>query len=376
MYFLFWLIIFGFAYIVYACKHKASPEERLSNLKKMEESLKCEKEFCEKELEDLKKMKNVIPSIRDSLIEKKLTTPEVEDLNSKYDDRIKEFAKNTKSKKKYFTSLYEEMSDFLKIENIEFADEVDEAQKHFNATVEGIYGEAATFCELSNYHELIVLDSINLPYNYLNSYTQDNQIDFIVINCRGIFLLEVKNYFPSKMYDASTITYEINNQGYLELNSDTYEHSVYTKRNGIQRQMELHKQALADVLEKHDKVNYIKFIHNVCVIPDTIIPAKVKTIGEELITESRLYSEVLNAPNICLSHDEIKELEQIINNENQEERIYTYTVMKDIPDNVLEYMLNYKRCFHPHRRSIAELNYEINNIENKVKNIEEKISEF
>lgn len=231
-----------------------------------------------------------------------------------------------------------------------------------------------------------ILDSINLPYEYLGSSTKDNQIDSIVINSRGIFILEVKNYYPDKMQNASTITYEINDQGYLELNSvdemGKRKKAVYDSGNGIRKQMALHRQALAGVLKKHNKFDYINYIHSVCVIAKSSYYSEVdgtefKTIGKNIITEDKLYFEVLTDPNfpVCLSYDEIKELEQIINSENQEERKYTYTIMKDIPDNIMEYMLNYNSHFHPHRRSEEELTDRINNIESEIKRIEERLSQ-
>lgn len=385
MYFLFLLILFGIAYIAYASK--VSSNERLKELKNKKESLKREKEKCEAELKDLKEMNDVVSAIHDSLIEKKLTAQEVRDLDKKYNDKIETFAKSIGKNRMLFNWFYKEISHLLKIENVEFADEVDEAQKHFNSTLEGISGENSVLYELLNYrNELEVLNSINLPYEYLSGYTKDNQIDSIVISSRGIFVLEVKNYYPDKMQNALTITYEINDQGYLELNSvdemGKRKKAVYDSGNGIRKQMALHRQALAGVLKKHNKFDYINYIHSVCVIAKSSYYSEVdgtefKTIGENIITEDKLYFEVLTNSNfpVCLSYDEIKELEQIINSENQEERKYTYTIMKDIPDNVMEYMLNYNLKFHPHRRSEEELTDRINNIESETKRIEEKLSQ-
>lgn len=385
MYFLFLLILFGIAYIVYASK--VSSDERLEELRNKKENLKREKEKCEAELKDLKEMNDVISTIHDSLIEKKLTAQEVSDLNKEYNDKIETFAKSIGKNRMFFNWFYKEIGHLLKIENVEFADEVDEAQKHFNATLEGIGGESSVLSELFNYeNELEILHSINLPYEYLGSNTKDNQIDSIVISNRGIFILEVKNYYPDKMQNALTITYEINDQGYFELNSvdemGKRKKTIYNSGNGIRKQMELHRQALAGILKKHNKSNYIDYIHSVCVIAESsfyseIDGTKFKTIGKNIITEDKLYSEVLTDPNfpVCLSYDEIKELEQIINSENQEERKYTYTIMKDIPDNVMEYMLNYNSHFHPHHRSEEELTDRINNIESETKRIEEKLSQ-
>lgn len=385
MYFLFLLILFGIAYIAYASK--VSSDERLKELKNKKKSLKREKEKCEAELKDLKEMNDVVSAIHDSLIEKKLTAQEVRDLDKKYNDKIETFAKSIGKNRMLFNWFYKEIGHLLKIENVEFADEVDEAQKHFNSTLEGISGENSVLYELLNYrNELEVLDSINLPYEYLGGYTKDNQIDSIVISSRGIFILEVKNYYPDKMQNALTITYEINDQGYLELNSvdemGKRKKAVYDSGNGIRKQMALHRQALAGILKKHNKFDYINFIHSVCVIAKSsdyseVYGTELKTIGENIITEDKLYFEVLTDPNlpVCLSYDEIKELEQIINSENQEERKYTYTIMKDIPDNVMKYMLDYKSRFHPHRRSEEELAERISNIESEIKSIEEKLSQ-
>lgn len=143
MYFLFLLILFGIAYIAYASK--VSSDERLKELKNKKESLKREKENCEAELKDLKEMNDIIPAIHDSLIEKKLTAQEVSDLNKKYNDKIETFAKSIGKNRMLFNWFYKEIGHLLKIENVEFADEVDEAQKHFNATLEGIGGESSVF---------------------------------------------------------------------------------------------------------------------------------------------------------------------------------------------------------------------------------------
>ena len=58
MYFLFLLILFGIAYIVYASK--VSSDERLEELRNKKENLKREKEKCEAELKDLKEMKSKV----------------------------------------------------------------------------------------------------------------------------------------------------------------------------------------------------------------------------------------------------------------------------------------------------------------------------
>ncbi|MFR0771781.1 MAG: nuclease-related domain-containing protein [Limosilactobacillus pontis] len=39
-----------------------------------------------------------------------------------------------------------------------------------------------------------MLTSLNLPYAYHNGTENSNQIDCIVVNQKGIFVLEIKNY--------------------------------------------------------------------------------------------------------------------------------------------------------------------------------------
>lgn len=70
--------------------------------------------------------------------------------------------------------------------------------------------------------------------------------------------------------------------------------------------------------------------------------------------EKNLYSEVLNNPNyeVCLNNNEVKELITIVINESGKERTYPYTIMENLPDNVLDFILSDNHNYHKRLSSL------------------------
>lgn len=69
-----------------------------------------------------------------------------------------------------------------------------EFQKQANNTLKGATGERLVRNVVATYDYNRVLTSLNLPYQYEKGKDNSNQIDFIVVNQKGIFVLEIKNY--------------------------------------------------------------------------------------------------------------------------------------------------------------------------------------
>lgn len=346
---LFWLFSFIQRVIPSAYVKKQEKLADLDFYKKQIVSANQEKEeLVNKQNSNEAKIKNIqsaitditsiISNISDNFITKDLTTDEAVKVTDTYLEKINCYFKNNDLKVSgngsiLLSKFFRRLEIFLSTNNVSIATEIEKADSKLKFALQGQKGEDLIKQNLMTYNDLIYLNSINLPYDYKNaSETNDNQIDGIVINNRGIFILEIKNYFPFRKGDQLT-TFKINHSGHIEAIQGS-EIKTYDKNNSIRRQMDLHKAALSTIFQKNNKLKYLNVIHTVCVISRT---DNIITDGKDIIDVNNLYSEFLNNSNfkVCLTNDDIKEIKNILLKNNLEERTYSYTILKDISNELL-----------------------------------------
>lgn len=393
------LIIIIISMVVYATimliqnstgqEKERTKENTIIELKNKEQELKSQLGDIEHKLKNnsrnIKNIKNVISSICNSLVKKELTADEVYDLSNEYSKKINKFISENKLNDCLyngyypFIEFYKKINTLLENNNVNSSIKVKQSLRNIENTLSGVSGENYVRDSLSIYSDLVNLTSINLKYNYGKDKIKDNQIDSIIINNRGIFPLEIKNYSPSKMYYAKNKIVKIDDEGYIQFNwvkdgkKDSY---TYNKgHNSVRKQMNLHRAALNKIFQKLDKIKYQGLIHPVCVITTK----GVKAIGKDIVTIENLYSEVLNSPNyeVCLNNNEVKELITIIINENGKERTYPYTIMESLPDNVLDFILSDNYNYHKRLSSLIsqkkELGLQKEDIKNRITKIQNSI---
>lgn len=120
---------------------------------------------------------------------------------------------------------------------------VDDFRDQAKTLLKGAEGERIVRNVVKSYAYNRVLTSLNLPYEYRKGKANSNQIDCIVVNQKGIFILEIKNY------NAATLG--IDRDGFV----------VYYGKDGkakryknIIRQGQNHYSAVLRILESDDAI--------------------------------------------------------------------------------------------------------------------------
>ena len=76
--------------------------------------------------------------------------------------------------------------------------EMDDFQRRLTGFLRGMVGEQRIRNVVGERHNQL-LTSLNLPYSYDGKHANSNQVDCIVVNRHGIFILEVKNFSASEL---------------------------------------------------------------------------------------------------------------------------------------------------------------------------------
>lgn len=111
-------------------------------------------------------------------------------------------------------------------------------------TLKGMIGEHLVANVVKAYGSNHVITSINLPFRYRDGRQRDNQIDCVVVNVHGIFILEVKNF------QADTIT--IDKKGYIVTQNEKHTY----KNQNIGHQGQWHYNAVLRALKANPALNY------------------------------------------------------------------------------------------------------------------------
>ena len=121
----------------------------------------------------------------------------------------------------------------------------DELKRFYNQaglTLKGVAGERLVKSVVKADANSRVLTSLNLPYAYHNGTENSNQIDCIVVNQKGIFVLEIKNY------TADTIGIDQDGRIVTERGGRTF------RGSRIARQGQFHYNAVLDALAADEEV--------------------------------------------------------------------------------------------------------------------------
>lgn len=365
--------------------------EKLSTLKKQITALEKQIESVNQEKEELInkqntikiKIKNiesaitnitsVISKISDNFIKKSLTTDEAVKVANTYLDKVKCYLKETNLEVTYKGSMllanfFKRLEKFLFTNDVKIAAKIKKADSDLKFALQGQEGEDLVRKSVITYNDLTYLNSINLHYNYKNdSKRKDNQIDGIVINNRGIFILEIKNYHPFSNGEQPTV-FEINPSGYLKATRGTKDLQIYgedDKNNSIRKQMDLHKAALSTLFQNNNKLKYLNTIHTVCVISRT---DNIITSGDDIADINNLYSKFLGNSDfeLCLTNDDIKEIKNILLKNNLEERLYPYTILKDIPNELLKILYSDDNWYRTSSANLIEEKEKLNQTNNEL----------
>lgn len=197
-----------------------------------------------------------------------------------------------------------------------------------NFTLKGARGERLVKSIVKSYEYNRVLFSLNLPYDYHSGKENSNQIDCIVVNQKGIFILEIKNY------TADTIG--IDREGFIvtERGGKTYRDSK------IARQGQYHYNAVLKALEADEMVkpylNYLK--HQLHVLYISTNPrTKIKPLLPGANRNYRFLSldglrQYIDSTNGRLRPEVIQTVVEAIDNRQQAEKTYDYFCFPADPD--------------------------------------------
>ena len=189
-----------------------------------------------------------------------------------------------------------------------------------NFTLKGARGERLVRNIVQSYEYNRVLSSLNLPYDYHRGKENSNQIDCIVVNQKGIFILEIKNY------TADTIG--IDREGFI-----VTERGGKSYRDGkIARQGQYHYNAVLKALEADEMVkpylNYLK--HQLHVLYVSTNPhTKIKPLLPGANRNYRFLSldglrQYIDSTNGNLRPEVIQAVVEAIDNRQQAEKTYDY----------------------------------------------------
>lgn len=177
-----------------------------------------------------------------------------------------------------------------------------------------------------------VLFSLNLPYRYGDGKENSNQIDGIVINERGIFVLEIKNYAAKKLW--------INRDGAAVAQKDGKQKVYKSHDRGIVDQGRDHHAAVLQALETDDQVRrhirYLKRQLHVLYV-STASHAQLVTTGADIDPNHRFVSldelpRVIAGAQGRLRPDIIQQVAAAISNQQQGEKQFKYKCFPADPD--------------------------------------------
>lgn len=187
-----------------------------------------------------------------------------------------------------------------------------EKVSQFKALKQGEDGENYAYSYLKEHlpENWVVLQNINTPYK-----DSQRENDIIVINEKGVFTIEVKNYIGGSL--------EIKNDGKVihQRGGD-----IVDDKQDIIEQSENHVTAVADFLEKNyplEGVNWIDFVKGIVVISNDEM-----TINNEssypIFRTSLVRPYILNLPNNVLNKEQIKDIKDLMEKTSKDDLKFSY----------------------------------------------------
>lgn len=224
-------------------------------------------------------------------------------------------------------TIYSGIKDYEK-----WKEEIDSFHKKARIFLKGVEGENLVKNVVASYENNHVLTSLNLPYQYRKGEINSNQVDSIVVNRKGIFILEVKNY--------STGILGINKDGRI---INDYDKKGSNSKNIIY-QGQNHYRAVCDALTKHPELKkhmgYLKKqIHVLYVSANSatkLLPAPYDGNSHyHFVNLEGLRQNIDNARG-NLHPDIIRDICSALVNAQQEEKSYPYYCFPANPDEVAD----------------------------------------
>lgn len=196
--------------------------------------------------------------------------------------------------------------------------------------LKGVEGEKLVKEQVEN-NGNYVLTSLNLPYEYQKDQSDSNQIDCVVVNQDGIFVLEVKNYSSKKL--------GIDKDGNLV--ADWTKH--LDKEFNIGKQGQCHYRAVCDALKSDELIepclaNLKKYLHVLYVSANEgieLLPAPTKKPYYHFVSLTDLKDEITQLHE-NLSPEMIREVVDALVNAQQKEKAYPYYCFPSDPASVID----------------------------------------
>ncbi|MDM8332611.1 NERD domain-containing protein [Limosilactobacillus pontis] len=211
-------------------------------------------------------------------------------------------------------------------------------RSNINASQKGAAGEQLVRDALQDYEHGRVMFSLNLPYQYADGKDNSNQIDGIVINEKGIFILEIKNYAGSKIW--------INRDGYAVTETADGRRNIHKDYHdrSIVDQGKDHCSAVLKAMKRDDEVSpHIRYLsdHVHVLYVSTNPHAKIVTTGAGVDPNHHFVSlaelqEVIDGANGKLRPGIIQLVAAAISNQQKGEKQFSYKCFPADPDRRVE----------------------------------------
>ena len=176
--------------------------------------------------------------------------------------------------------------------------------------------------------------SLNLPYQYGDDEENSNQVDGVVVNEKGIFVLEIKNYTANKLW--------INPDGYAVTEKTDGQQKVYKDRRGrgIVAQGTDHRAAVLQALKSDGEVyrhfRYLsKQVHILYVSTDpntTIVTTGAGGGSDHRFVSLDKLRTVIDGASGQLRPDIIQAVAAAISNQQKGEKQFKYKCFPADPD--------------------------------------------
>lgn len=187
---------------------------------------------------------------------------------------------------------------------------------------------------LQTYENSRTMFSLNLPYQYEDGKENSNQIDGIVINEKGIFVLEIKNYTADKIW--------INRDGYAVTEKKGGKQMVYKGYHdrGIVDQGQDHYEAVRQALKatglSRRRISYLeRQLHVLYVSTDP--NTQVVTTGADVDPDHRFVSldnlsKVIDGANGNLWPNIVQQVAATMSSQQKGEKQFNYKCFPADPD--------------------------------------------
>ncbi|MFD1124063.1 nuclease-related domain-containing protein [Lentilactobacillus raoultii] len=202
-------------------------------------------------------------------------------------------------------------------------------EAQFQKSEKGRYGEERVQRAIAYQGDLTKrLINYNVPFDYGRddqSSRNTNQMDMVLINQQGIFILEIKNY----SFDYITLQ----DDGNINYSSDG--HNWYRSNNKVTKQMEQHRFAIKNILTQIPGIDIEPVSILVIANDKAKLTSKIDAI--QMYKPDAFYSAVITPRPHILTEDEVMTIYQILSHAQVGEQTFSFPVFIDnFADNLLD----------------------------------------